>query len=487
MTTAYQIDRQNVDIAVPLVVDMDGTLCRTDTLHEAVLLMLATCPLQLLRLPFWWMSEGRVGLKARLADYCIVEPDQLPINDAVVEMVRAAKADGRTTALVSAADHRQVTTVAEATGLFDEAYGSAEGLNLKGDQKAAFLIQHFGYRMFDYIGNSKADIPIWSNSRRAITVQAGPKLRDAAQNANPEVHHIDPPQGQVTAVFRSLRPHLWSKNLLIFSPAAAAHDLTQLGSVLLAFMAFCLMSSAAYVINDLIDLGVDRTHPRKRNRPFASGALPVSKGGAISLVLLASAFVIGLATERPVFLETLGLYFATTCAYSLWLKRKPIVDLITLAGLYSVRIIGGAAAAGIVLSPWLLGFSMFLFLSIATVKRQAELVDQINFNFSESALGYEVKELSILRSIALSAAQAAVLVLAMYIIIPDDQRLFTSPALLWPICPFLLYWLTRMVMKAERGQINSDPIVFAMTDRVSLLVIVASTVIVICAFLARAA
>lgn len=484
MTPDIQIDRQHKDIDIPLAVDLDGTLCRTDTLHEALLVMLVTRPLQLLRLPFWWISEGRAGLKARLADYCIIKPDHLPLNDAVVEMVRAAREDGRTTALVSAADHRQVTAVADATGLFDEAYGSAEGLNLKGDQKAAFLSQHFGHRMFDYIGNSTADIPIWSKSRKAITVQAGPRLREAAQNANRDVHHIDPPQGQITAMFRSLRPHQWSKNFLLFLPMIAAHDLTKLAPVLLGFAAFCLTASAVYVINDLIDLGADRAHPRKRNRPFASGALSAATGGAMAPALLICAFVIGLATEQPKFLGILGLYFGMTFAYSLWLKRRLIVDVMTLAGLYTVRIIAGAAAAGVVLSPWLLGFSMFLFLSLAAVKRQAELADQISSGRNSSGRAYEFDDLPVLRGIAISAAQASVLVLALYISSSDVQRLYSLPALLWLICPFLLYWSTRMVMKAHRGQMTDDPIVFAMTDRVSVLVILSCAVIATFAALA---
>jgi 4-hydroxybenzoate polyprenyltransferase len=478
MTPDISIDRQHQDIDIPLAVDLDGTLCRTDTLHEALLVMLTTHLLQLLRLPFWWMSEGRAGLKARLADYCIVEPDHLPLNDAVVDVVRAAREDGRTTALVSAADHRQVTAIADAIGLFDEAYGSAEGLNLKGDRKAAFLSQHFGHRMFDYIGDSRADIPIWSKSRKAITVQAGPRLRQAAQHANRDAHHLDPPQGQIKARFRSLRPHQWSKNLLLFLPMIAAHDPTRLVPVLLGFVAFCLTASAVYVINDLIDLGADRAHPRKRNRPFASGELSAATGGAMAPALLICAFVIGLATGRPAFLGILALYFGMTFAYSLWLKRRLIVDVMTLAGLYTVRIIAGAAAAGVVLSPWLLGFSMFLFLSLAAVKRQAELADQINSNRTSSGRAYEFDDLPVLRGIALSAAQASVLVLALYISSSDVQKLYSLPELLWLICPFLLYWSTRMVMKAHRGQMTDDPIVFAMTDRVSLLVILACAVIV---------
>ena len=458
------------DHDVALVVDLDGTLCRTDTLHEALLRMVTSYPAKLLSLPAW-LAEGRAGLKAHLADLGVVDPAELPLNEAVLETVRTARESGRRTALVSAADQRQVTAVAQATGLFDEAYGSAEGRNLKGAEKAAFLTAHFGPEKYDYIGDSKADLPVWKSARHAITVQANSSMRHAAASANANVAHLDPPEGRGKATLKALRPHQWSKNVLLFLPMLAAHDLSKLLPVFLGFVAFCLTASAVYVINDLIDLPLDRAHPRKRNRPFASGALNASTGVVLAVGLLLGAMILGLATGNLGFIAVLGAYLICTFVYSLWLKRKLLVDVLMLAALYTVRIIAGGAAASVALSPWLLGFSMFLFLALAAVKRQAELTDQMKTGRTSSGRAYEVEDLPILRGIALSAGNAAVLVLALYISSDVVQALYSRPELIWLICPLLLYWVMRMVMKTHRGEMTDDPIVYAAKDRISIAVV----------------
>jgi 4-hydroxybenzoate polyprenyltransferase len=458
------------DSSAVLVVDLDGTLCRTDTLHEALLALVTGAPKALFKL-LGALSQGRAALKAKLADQGVIDPAELPLNEAVLEILRTARAEGRSTALVSAADHRQVTAVAEATGLFDEAYGSAEGRNLKGAVKAAFLTQHFGTKNFDYIGDSRADLPVWSAARRAITVNASQSLRRAAAEANPSVSHIDPPKNAARTMARALRPHQWLKNVLLFLPVLAAHDLSKLLPVSLGFIAFCLTASAVYVINDLFDLAADRAHPRKKNRPFAAGDLSAATGLVMAGALLLAALILGLSTGNPSFLAVLGAYLVSTFVYSLWLKRKLIVDVLMLAALYTIRIIAGAAAASVILSPWLLGFSMFLFLSLAAVKRQTELTDQMATGRASSGRAYQVEDLPVLRGIALSSSNAAVLVLALYINSTDVQALYADPELLWLICPLLLYWTLRNIMKAHRGEMTDDPIVFAATDQISLAII----------------
>lgn len=467
---------------IVLVVDLDGTLCLSDTLHESLLALAGTRPLALFQVPKW-LSEGRAGFKARLADEGVVPPDELPMNEGVIALVKAARAEGRRTALVSAADHRQVTAVAEATGLFDEAYGSAEGTNLKGAAKASFLIEHYGPKKFDYVGDSDADLPVWNAARQAISVRAQPRLRQAMLQANPSSHHIDPPEPRLPAMWRALRPHQWSKNLLMFLPALAAQDLSSLLPILLGFVAFCLTASSVYVINDLLDLAADRAHPRKRLRPFAAGDLSVKTGIAMAAGLLLAALIFGLFTGNPLFLLTLLMYLIATFAYSIWLKRKLIVDVLTLAGLYTARILAGGAAASLFLSPWLLGFSMFLFLALAAVKRQAELTDQMQSGRPSAGRAYEVDDLPVLRGVALSASQSAVLVLALYISSDAVQALYATPYILWLICPILLYWSMRMVMKAHRGIMTDDPIVFATTDIVSVLLIATCAVLVMLAAL----
>jgi 4-hydroxybenzoate polyprenyltransferase/phosphoserine phosphatase len=466
--------------SVALVVDLDGTLCRTDTLHEAILGLVTRDPMALLKLPRWW-REGRAELKAHLADRSIADPGALPLHPGVLAAIATAREAGRTVALVSAADHRQVTAVAEATGLFDEAYGSAEGLNLKAAAKAAFLADRYGEKGFDYMGDSTADVPVWQAARQAITVGAGARVRHAAEAANPGAAHIDLPAARTTAMLKAMRPHQWSKNLLIFLPVLAAQDLTRLPFVVLAFAAFCLTASAVYVINDLLDLEADRAHPRKRARPFAAGDLTALQGLILAAGLLLCALILALVVGRPRFLATISIYLAMTFLYSLWLKRKLLIDVIMLAGLYTIRVGAGAAAAAVVLSPWLMGFSMFLFLCLAAVKRQAELTDQLETGRTASGRAYLAEDLPILRGIALSAGNTAVLVLALYISSSDIQALYSDPGFLWLVCPILLYWSIRMVMKAHRGLMTDDPIVFAVTDRLSLALIAMSASVLVLA------
>ncbi len=482
MTATSQMGPEHTpaEAGIPLVVDLDGTLSRTDTLHEMLLRLVSKTPMALFQIP-GWLSEGRAGFKARIADRTLVDPAELPLNETVIETVRAAREAGRRTALVSAADHRQVTATAEATGLFDEAYGSAEGRNLKGASKATFLSEHFGPKKFDYIGDSRADLPVWDAARKAITVQASPSLRQAAENANSNISHLDPPTGRDRAMLRALRPHQWSKNGLLFLPMLAAHDPSKLLPVLLGFAAFCLTASAVYVINDLLDLSADRAHPRKSKRPFAAGELSAKTGAIMAASLLLSALCLGLLTGNLGFLGVLGVYLVATFAYSLWLKRKLIVDVLMLASLYTVRIIAGGAAASVILSPWMLGFSMFLFLALAAVKRQAELTDQLVSGRESSGRAYQVDDLPILRGMAMAAGHAAVLVLALYISSEDVQRLYDQPNVLWMLCPLLLYWVIRMIMKTHRGAMTDDPIVFAATDRISIGVIIACALVVIAA------
>jgi 4-hydroxybenzoate polyprenyltransferase/phosphoserine phosphatase len=471
-------DVQDGDVV--LACDLDGTLCRTDTLHEAVLALVARRPAAVFQL-IGWAAGGKAALKDRVAEAVVIPGDALPLNEDVVAELRAARAAGRRTALVTASDRRQAEAVASATGLFDEVHATGNGQNLKGAEKARFLAERFGAGGYDYLGDAAADVPVWAGARQAITVGATARTRRLAEAANASVRHISLPAGRSAAMLRAIRPHQWSKNLLLFVPMLAAHDPGALWQVLLGFIAFCLTASAVYVINDLVDLQADRAHPRKRKRPFAAGTLSAATGIGMSVGLLAAAVALGLFTGNPLFVGVLALYLAATFAYSLWLKRKLLVDVLMLAALYTVRIIAGGAAAGIVLSPWLLGLSMFLFLSLAAVKRQAELMDQLATGRDSSGRAYTVDDLPILRGMALASGHAAVMVMALYISSDAVQTLYGRPWLLWLVCPLLLYWNLRMVMTAHRGRMTDDPIVFAARDRVSLMVVALTVAVAVLA------
>jgi 4-hydroxybenzoate polyprenyltransferase/phosphoserine phosphatase len=469
-----------------LVVDLDGTLCRSDTLHEALFGLAAAHPGQVPGL-LSALLGGKTAFKRHVANSWIVPGAGLPLNDTVIAMLQQARAAGRRTALVSASDQRQVDAVAAHVGLFDEAFGTGgEGSgarNLSGAAKADFLVARYGEKGFDYLGDATVDLAVWARARRTLTLGAGPALRRAAEATGSQVEHIDPLPAlpdRIRLYLRAMRPHQWSKNLLIFLPLLSAHDFSAWGAALAAFVAFCLTASSVYILNDLVDLQADRAHPRKRLRPFASGAVPLMHGAILASALLLGAVLISLLFTPPLFLGTLAVYYIATVAYSFWLKRKLIVDVLTLAGLYTIRIIAGAAAAGLALSPWMLGFSMFIFLSLAAVKRQAELTDQLRDGRKKTAgRAYETEDLPVLRDIALSSGYASVLVFALYINSEDVLKLYRTPQILWLICPLLLYWISRMVMMTHRGFMHDDPIVFAAKDRISQIVVLTCAAIIL--------
>lgn len=466
-----------------LVVDLDGTLCRTDTLHEALFALLATRPGLLFGLVAA-LFGGKAAFKRRVADHHVVPADALPFNEDVQNLVRQARAEGRRVVLVSAADQRQVDAVANHSDLFDEAFGTggqASGLtelNLSGANKADFLVQRYGAQGFDYAGDRPVDLHVWKHARRVITVGAKASLRHAAQAIDKDALHLAPEPEIVARVrpyLRAMRPHQWLKNTLLFLPMFAAHDISNLGSAVAAFVAFCLLASSVYLLNDLVDLPSDRAHPRKRLRPFAAGTIPIMNGAVLAVLLMLVAIAIALTFTPSIFLAVMMFYYVSTFAYSLWLKRKLIVDVLALTGLYTLRIIAGAAAVSLVLSPWMLGFSMFLFFALAAVKRQAELTDQLRDGRDKTAgRAYLTEDLPVLRGMALSSGYSAVLVFALYINSDQVKPLYNHPEALWLICPLLLYWISRMVMMTHRGYMTDDPIVYTARDRVSQGVILTS-------------
>lgn len=463
-----------------LVVDLDGTLCRTDTLHENLVGVLSRRPAHLPRVVAG-LAGGKAAFKRRVAEAHVMPGEALPYDEGVLDLVRAARARGRRTALVSASDQAQVDAVAAHLGLFDEAIGTGGGDadgNLGGAAKAAFLERRYGRGGFDYVADSPADLPVWKAARRAISVRTGVPLRRRLDAVHDDVHHIGEAGWRLGTAIEALRPHQWSKNVLVFLPMLAAHDISGLPAAVAAFAAFCLTASSVYLLNDLVDLRPDRAHPRKRRRPFASGRLPIAFGLVAAPALLLLAALIALIWTPPAFLGVLALYYLGTFAYSFWLKRKALVDVLTLAGLYTARIVAGAAATGLALSPWMLGFSMFLFLSLAAVKRQAELTQQAE-GARTAGRGYETGDLPLLREMALASGFAAVMVFALYINSEAVTALYANPEALWLICPLLLYWVGRMVLMTHRGHMDDDPIVFAARDWPSRLAVIFSVLIVL--------
>jgi 4-hydroxybenzoate polyprenyltransferase len=460
------------DADVPLCVDLDGTLIHSDLTVESILALLRRNPLYLFLLPLWLVG-GLAPFKREVARRVMVDVTRLPYDGRVLEWLREV-GGGRTRLLCTASDQLFADAVAGHLGCFEGAIGSDGRRNLGGHGKAAVLRARYGERGFDYAGNARVDLHVWRKARHVIVANAPPALARRVRRELGIEREFPPPRRGWRTWLAALRPHQWLKNTLVFVPLLAAHAVfepTAVAHAVLAFAAFSLCASAAYVLNDLLDLDADRRHPRKRNRPFARGALPLRAGLAASLLLTVAAFALA-TTLSLEFVGMLLVYAVLTLAYSLLLKRIAMLDVVTLAGLYTIRILGGAVAVPVPASSWLLAFSLFLFLSLAMVKRHAELRPLAASGASAVAgRGYVAEDLPLVQSLGTASGYLSVLVLALYINSAASLALYTHPAVLWLLAPVLLYWISRVWLLAGRGAMHDDPVVFALTDRVSLAVL----------------
>lgn len=439
-------------------------------LHESALRVLRDRPLDVFRIPFW-LVRGKASLKKELASRACVDADTLPYNEPFVAWLAEQRAEGRTLVLCTASDRQMATPVAEHLGLFDEVVASEGVVNVAGPKKARALVDRFSERGFDYAGNANADLAVWQHARRAVVVNAPDGLAEKAQS-HCEVERTFPRARPSPAAWRrALRVQQWLKNLLLFVALLASHalgDIETWGSLVLAFVAFSLCASSVYVANDLLDLESDRLHPRKRHRPFAAGTIPVWQGVLAAPILLVLGLGIGALLDGH-FLLWLTIYFAITCAYSWSLKRMVLVDCLTLAVLYTLRIVAGAAAAGLGLSFWLLAFSVFLFLSLAFVKRYAELeVQLLRGKDVVHGRGYRTADAPLIQTMGIVSGYAAVLVLAMYLNSEAVVELYRDPELIWGAVLITLFWISWIWIQAHRGEMHDDPLVFAIKDRASL-------------------
>ncbi len=455
--------------SVPLCVDMDGTLLRTDTLFELALSFIRQRPASAW-LVVVWALRGRPFLKSKLAEQIRLDPETLPYNDEVVSWLRLERRNGRRLLLVTGANRAVAEPVADFLCLFEAVISSGEDDNLTGARKGALLRERFGSGGFDYAGNAYPDLKVFRESRAAVLVNASDALiRETAKVCSVERIFR---RGAIPwmAVLRALRVYQWVKNLLVFVPVIASHNILN-GPMLfrstLMWLAFSLCTSSVYVMNDLMDLESDRRHPTKKHRPFASGVLPVQWAFALApLLFLAS---LGIAARLPLgTLLVLGAYCGLAMIYTTVLKRQVLIDVFALSLLYTCRIWAGHAATGIPLSPWLLSFAMFIFLSLAFSKRVSELTALDQSGRKQAAgRGYRVGDASQLTIFGVSSGFIASLVLSLYIDSSAVVRLYQRPIFLWALCPIVLYWICRMWMLAHRGELNEDPIWFTIRDPVT--------------------
>jgi 4-hydroxybenzoate polyprenyltransferase len=444
----------------PLVVDLDGTLCQTDTLWENFFAAW--------RLHWWlpvaasfWLLTGRTRLKAHLAEIALPSVDSLPWNEAVINALKHARNDGRTCVLATAAHERVAYACADKLRLFDKVFASTDRNNLKGEAKASLLVATYGENGFDYVGDSRADLSVWQKAAKKYTVS------DVVPHGG-EPLHPRPERSSLAAWAKLLRIRHWVKNVLVFVAPVAAHswaNVTGWQAVALTFAAFCAVCSGVYILNDLFDLAADRLHPSKRNRPLAAGVLPLAPAFAVALVLLA----LGLATALfagPWVAAVVLAYLIVNAIYTGHLKRVPVFDVFCLAGLYTLRIVAGAAAVVVPLSTWLVAFSVFAFLSLALLKRAADIA-RLSPDELLPGRGYTGRDAAFVSGFGIASAVAACLVLALYVASDQVASMYATPLWLWGLAVVVLLWLARMWRMAISGTMDDDPVLFATRDGVS--------------------
>jgi len=453
--------------SVPLCVDLDGTLIRTDTLHEGLVGLAKQAPGQLFLLPFW-LARGRAHLKIAVSRRVPLDPGCLPFETGFVTYLQAQRAAGRQLWLVTGAAREVAEAIAVHLGIFEGVLASEGDENLTSRKKVAALQRRFP-EGFDYAGNSWADLPAWAAARQAILVAAPPAVARRARERGNVVLEF-PRKDRGAAIVDALRFPQWARNFLVLVPALAAHrvgGLRELAQLATTLVAFGVVDSATFLVRDILDMESDRRRPDARQRPFASGVLSIPVGLLLALALLGAGALI--AAWLPL---TVGLLLAgslvATLAYSFSLKRLPIIDVVLLAGLYTARIYAGGVAADVPVSEWLASFSMFLFFSLAFLRRASDLVAT---GGTCSGRGYLPDDIGPVFTMGISSGYLSVLVLALYISRSEVRRLYGHPGWLWGLCPLVLFWVSHVWLLARRGEVNDDPLSFALRSRESWAVL----------------
>jgi 4-hydroxybenzoate polyprenyltransferase len=455
----------------PLCVDLDGTLVKSDTFVDSLMVLARRQPLVFLQTPLWAL-KGKASFKARVASMVTLDAEHLPYNQPLLSYLHEEHARGRKLYLATGADRALASHIAGKLGIFEEVLASDGVVNLTGRNKLAQLKDRFGAAGFDYIGNAMPDLPLLEGAGDAMLANPNLRLRSALRShrIQPSRTFLDRPSG-IRTLAKAMRVHQWAKNVLIFLPMLLAHTF-QLAPALIslaAFFCFCTIASATYIFNDVLDLEADRAHLSKRKRAFAAGNLSISSGLAVSCLLAAMSLAV--AAWLPArFMAFLFLYLLTTLAYSLWLKRIVLVDVIVLSGLYTVRMVAGSEATHVQISPWLAAFSIFFFLSLAMVKRFSELKSlQERGAKPTQSRGYLLSDLEQVRSFGTASAYASIVIFTLYINGHDVVALYRHPSRMWLNTPLMILWMSRVWLLASRGDLHEDPVVFALTDKMSML------------------
>lgn len=463
----------------PLCVDLDGTLIKTDVMFESIVILLKYNPLNLFLIIFW-LIKGRYYLKEKLIEKTKLDPNKIPINEEIIEYLKIERKNGRKILLVTAAMQEIANLYSDYFGLFDEAIGSKDGINLVGKNKASYLVQRFGEGGFDYIGDSKKDLYIWKYSRNSYIVNQTKNLIDKVKKHSNVLKTWNLiPEPKIILFFKQIRAYQWVKNLLIFLPVVLSHSLNLKDYFLsfLAFVSFSLLSSSIYLINDIYDLDSDRNHPEKKYRPFALGYLNLLFVLKAFIILFLLSFVIALFVS-PKFLLSIFIYLIFSLLYTYSFKKIPILDIVILSFLFTIRIYAGSFATNIAISEWLFSFSIFFFLSLSSLKRYIELI-KMNDNSKLIGRAYNKEDSNLIKIIGVSTGLISILVYVLYINSSKVNSLYSNPEYLYFILLILIYWLLRLWFYSDKKTINYDPISFILKDKVSYILLLFSIILFI--------
>ncbi|HAW08158.1 MAG TPA: UbiA family prenyltransferase [Bacteroidetes bacterium] len=466
----------------PLVVDLDGTITSTDILMESMLELLKRNPLYIF-LIIIWVAKGYAFLKQKIYERTQIDVSNLAYNQDVIDFVRLEKSKGRQIILATASLEPIAKQVADYLGIFDKILATTPQLNLRGNNKRQILIEYYGEKGFDYIGDAYVDLYIWESSRYAYLVRP-PKFLLWRAEKIARVEKIFPPKkSKIETFFDEIRYKQWLKNTLIFVPILLAHrfELIEYLYLLIGFIAFSFTSSSIYLLNDLIDIPSDRKHPLKRNRPLASGEMHITTGFYLSIFFFVAGFIISIAFLHPAFVIVQAIYFLSNWLYSRYLKKEVIIDIVVLSILYALRLIAGAVQADVDLSNWLLTFAIFLFLSLATLKRYLELGLLQKDGRSNSSRGYTIEDRPILQLSGVSLGLISSLIFALYTQSDKVAALYSHPNYLIGIVLVIVLFLLRTWVLSSRQVQNDDPLEIVMKDRVNYILLAISLVIILLA------
>ena len=466
-----------------LFVDLDGTLIKSDLLFECLVPIIKNYFYAIFLAPFW-LLKGKAYLKDKFSDLVSINPEILPYNNNVLEYIRKEKENGSKIILATASNIKLAKSISDYLGIFDDVMASSKEENLKGKNKLnkikLYIKNNNINKEFSYIGDSEADVKIFNETNIPIVV-GNKNVFNKIKSKNDKTTFVDGENDfSLKKFFKMIRTYQWVKNFLIFLPLILAHkflDVNLLLKALVAFFSFSFLASSVYIINDIMDVESDRIHPSKKNRPIASGAVKISSALKVAFILMPLSFIISIFLGKE-FLFVLLTYFITTSCYSFYLKKIMLVDILILSLLYTVRMFAGGVALNIYLSPWLFMFSMFFFFSLACAKRYSELYAvRNNLQDEIKGRGYQAQDLEQIQIFGSSSGYIAILIFALYIQSDISMKLYKTPSFFWALCPIMLYWISRVWLLSHRGQMTQDPIIFALKDKVSYVVLILSIII----------